>query len=54
MQFLMRESVTISLLFTSFALYLAASSPSVFANVLVVVGLVHVWAAILVMTTDRL
>jgi hypothetical protein len=54
MKFLYRESVTLSLLFTAFALYLAATAPSTFHNVLVLAGLMHVFAFLVVSNTNRL
>ncbi len=54
MKLFMRESVTLSLLFTSLALFLAATMPSVFHNVLVAAGLMHVLGFIMVMNTNRL
>ena len=54
MKLLFRESVTLSLLFTSLALFLAATMPSVFHNVLVAAGLMHVLGFILVADASRL
>jgi hypothetical protein len=54
MKLLYRESVTLALLFSALALYLAAVLPSVFHNLLVVVGLMHVFALLIVTNTNRL
>jgi len=54
MKLLFRESLTLSLLFSAFALYLAGSAPSVFHTVLVFIGLIHVFAFIMVTDTNRL
>ncbi len=54
MKLLMRESVTLSLLFTSLALFSAATAPSVFYDVLVAAGLMHVLGFIMVMDANRL
>ena len=54
MKFLQNESVTLTLLFSSAALYVAATSPSGIANALVVAGLASVWTAIAMMIVNRL
>ncbi len=54
MKLLFRESVTLSLLFTSLALFLAVTMPSTFHNVLVVTGLMHVLGFIMVTDANRL
>jgi hypothetical protein len=54
MKLLFRESVTLALLFTSLALFLATTMPSVFYNVLVVGGLMHVLALIIVTDAYKL
>ncbi len=54
MTFLKREAVTLALLFSSFALYLVVVSPSVWTGVLLVAGLAHVWAFIMLATADRM
>ena len=54
MHVLKNEAVFLALLFSSLALYFVVASPSVLANLLLVVGLVHVWAAIMVTNTNRL
>ncbi len=54
MTFIKKEAVTLALLFSAFALHLYASSPSVWTGLLLVIGLCHVGALIMVASVDRI
>lgn len=52
--FVIREAVTIALLFTGLMLYMVGVSPSVFHSTLLVAGLTGVWVAVLMTGVNRL
>jgi len=54
MKFIMRESVTIALLFSALMAFLAGAAPSVFHSTMLVVGLTGVWVAVLTTGVNRL
>jgi hypothetical protein len=52
--FLIREAVTIALLFSGLMLYIVATAPSIIHSTLLVAGLTGVWVAVLVTGVNRL
>jgi hypothetical protein len=53
-KFLIREAVTIALLFSGLMAYMAGAMPSVFHSTLLVAGLAGVWMAVLMTGVNRL
>lgn len=52
--FIKNEAVTVALLFSGLALYVAGTSPSVLHSAMLVFGLAAVWVAILMTDVNRL
>ena len=53
-KFLVRESVTLALLFSAMMALIAGAMPSLFHNTLLVAGLGAVWLAVLMTGVNRL
>lgn len=53
-KFLIREAVTIALLFSGLMAYMAGAMPSLFHSTLLVAGLAGVWMAVLMTGVNRL